>query len=460
MSKRSSRRHFLKTTAATGIGFWVAGGIAPRESKAANEQLAFAAIGIGGKGDSDSKDAANAGKMVAICDVDRKRLADAAGRFEGAKTYTDFRKLLDEVGDKIDAVTVSTPDHAHAVAALMAMRMGKHCFCQKPLTHSIYEARLMGEVAREKKLATQMGNQGTALDGLRKAAALLKAGVLGTVTEVHVWTNRPIWPQGGKRADPQDVPADLDWDSWISRAPMRPYAPGYHPFAWRGWWDFGTGALGDMACHTMNMPFMGLDLRDPVSVQAKVAPQDKQSGYHDSYPKWSIIDFEFPARASRPALKLTWYDGGQLPELSLIQGTKELERRRQQREKDRKTALVPGSGVVLVGTKGKMFSPDDYGASFELYAGAEEMQVEFKGSPPGGHFREWVDGIKNGTQPTSNFPDYAGPLTETVLLGNLAVWADGQKVLWDAKEMKAKTDQPVEGIETIIRPQPRQGYTL
>ncbi len=433
---RTSRRQFLKTTAATGVGVWVAGGIAPKESRAANEQIAFASIGIGGKGSSDSADAARRGRMVAICDVDEKRLAGAAKKYEGARTYTDFRKLYDEVGDKIDAVTVSTPDHAHAVAALMGMRMGKHCFCQKPMTHSIYEARLMAEVAREKKVATQMGNQGTAGDGLRKAAALIKAGALGTVKEVHVWTNRPIWPQGGERAPEEPVPEGLDWDSWISRAPFRPYARGYHPFAWRGWWDFGTGALGDMACHTMNMPFMGVDLRDPISVHAETSGHNR-----DSYPKWSIIKYEFAATDSRPAVTLAWYDGGKLPDSELLDGKK-----------------PSGSGCVVIGEKGKLYSPNDYGGRYELLGGAEEKEVEFPKSP--GHFDEWVRAIKGGEPAVSNFPDYAGPLTETVLLGNLAVWADGQKVAWDAKKMKAKTDSEVPGIETIIRPKPRKGYTL
>jgi predicted dehydrogenase len=436
MSRKSSRRQFLRTTAATGIGFWVAAGVAPRVSRAANEQIAFASVGIGGKGSSDSEDASRAGRMVAICDVDEKRLDGAAGKFKDAKKFTDFRKMLDEMGAKIDAVTVSTPDHAHAVAALMAMRMGKHCFVQKPMTQSIFEARLMGQVAREKKVATQMGNQGTAEAGVRKAAALIKAGVLGTVSEVHVWTNRPIWPQGGTRPEPKPCPAELQWDSWISRAPMRPYAPGYHPFAWRGWWDFGTGALGDMACHTANMPFMGLNLRDPIAVEAKT------SGHNgDSYPKWSIIKYDFPALDGRAALKMTWYDGGKLPEPELLDGKK-----------------PSGSGCVIIGDKGKLFSPNDYGASFELLGGAKEVPVEFKKST--GHFQEWIDAIKGGDPAMSNFQDYAGPLTETILLGNLAVWADGQKVDWDAKNLKAKTEKDVPGIEKIIRPEPRAGYTL
>ena len=219
----------------------------------------MACIGIGGKGSSDSKDASTHGRVVAICDVDEKRL-NAVGEndFKDAKRYTDFRKMLDEMGNKIDAVTVSTPDHTHAPASLMAMRMGKHCFCQKPLTHTIYEARLMAKVAKEKKLATQMGNQGTAEAGLRKSAAIIKAGTLGNVSEVHVWTNRPVWPQGSPREEASERPEWLRWDEWLGPAPIRPYASGYHTFAWRGWWDFGCGALGDMACHTMNMPYMAL----------------------------------------------------------------------------------------------------------------------------------------------------------------------------------------------------------
>ncbi|RMF98461.1 MAG: gfo/Idh/MocA family oxidoreductase, partial [Planctomycetota bacterium] len=290
MAFKTSRRRFVQTTAAVGIGYWVAGGVRAQESKSPNEQIQFASIGVGGKGQSDSADAGKHGKMVAICDVDDRTLNGAAKRFEGAKLYNDFRKMLEEMGDQIDAVTVSTPDHCHAAASLMAMRMGKHCFCQKPLTHSIYEARLMAKVAKETGVQTMMGNQGTATDGLRKAAALLKAGALGTVTEVHVWTNRPIWPQGGERQPEQPVPPYLHWQEWIGPAPFRPYAPGYHPFSWRGWWDFGTGALGDMACHTMNMPYAGLDLLNPTSVQAET------SGHNgDSYPKWSIITYEFPA---------------------------------------------------------------------------------------------------------------------------------------------------------------------
>ena len=437
MAHQTSRRRFLQTTATTGIGFWVAGGVQAAESKSPNERIAMASVGIGGKGSSDSSSAGRSGDMVAICDTDTKRLDGAAKRFSKAKKYTDFRKMLDEMGKSIDAVTVSTPDHTHAAAALMAMRMGKHCFVQKPLTHSIYEARLMGQVARKMKLATQMGNQGTAGGGLRKGAAMMRAGRLGTVKEVHVWTNRPVWPQGGPRPKEEPVPAHLKWNEWLSVAPERPYGKGYHPFSWRGWWDFGTGALGDMACHTVNMPFMGLDLRDPISVQAETSGHNK-----DSYPKWSIINFEFPANDWRPAIKFTWSDGGKRPGKDLLDGDN-----------------PRGSGCVVIGTKGKLYSGSSYGSVDKLYGDVDNSDIEFPKSP--GHFAEWVRAIKGGPPAVSNFPDYAGPLTETILLGNLAVWvADkgkGEKVEWDAKNMKVKN---IKGLETIVKPVYRKGYTL
>lgn len=439
MLQRTTRRQFMAASAATGIGFWIAGGVKAQDSKSPNDRIRMACIGIGGKGASDSADAGNNGDMVAICDTDRTLLGLAAEkRFPKAKTYTDFRKMLDEMGGEIDAVTVSTPDHTHTAAALMAMRMGKHCFCQKPLTHSIYEARLMGKVAAETGVATMMGNQGTAMDGLREAAAILQNGALGKVSEVHVWTNRPIWPQnGGPRPKSSPCPETLDWDCWLGPAAERPYAKGYHPFAWRGWWAFGTGALGDMACHTMNMPFAGLDLRNPTSVQAQTSGHKKEA-----YPKSSVIDFEFPANDKRPALKVVWYDGGKLPPAEVLEGLL---------GKDEK---LSESGCLVVGEKGKIFSPNDYGADFKV-VGMDKPQVEFERSP--GHFEEWVRAIKGGKPAMSNFKDYAGPLTETILLGNLAVWADGEKVEWDAENMKAINTT---GLEEIVKPVYRKGYVL
>jgi predicted dehydrogenase len=398
----------------------------------------MASIGLGGKGASDSADAGNAGEMVAICDVDENTLNAAAKRWPKAAKFFDFRQMLDKMGKRIDAVTVSTPDHCHAAASLMAMRMGKHCFTQKPLAHTIYEARLMGQVAREQKVATQMGNQGTASGNLRRAAALVRAGSVGKVKEVHVWTNRPMWAQGGTRPKETAVPASLKWDLWIGPAPLRPYGNGYHPFAWRGWWDFGCGALGDMACHTMNMPYMGLDLRHPTSVAAKTSGHNR-----DSYPKWSIITFEFPATAARPGIKLFWYDGGKLPPDELLDGRK-----------------PSSSGSCIVGERGKLYAAgDQVDADIVFLGGAKEMTVAFPQSP--GHFTEWVNAIRGGPPAMSNFPNYSSPLTEVVLLGNLAVWAadqgQGKKIEWDAKN--AKTLNAPE-VERIVRPVYRSGYTL
>jgi predicted dehydrogenase len=432
MSRRNNRRSFLKRSAAAGVGFWIAGTTVAEDKKSPNEVIRFGCIGVGGKGGGDTADASRHGVVVAICDIDDNTLDKAARTYPKAQKYNDFRRMLDEMGKSIDAVTVSTPDHTHAVASAMAMRLGKHCFTQKPLTHTLYEARRLGEIAREMKVATQMGNQGTASSGLRKAAALVQAGVLGTVTEAHVWTNRPIWPQGGPRPKEEAVPSDVHWDLWLGPMAERPYGKGYHPFSWRGWWDFGTGALGDMACHTMNLPFRALDLRDPIAVEAESSGHNK-----DSYPKWSIIRYSFPARGKRPALTMTWYDGGKLPPASLLDGQK-----------------LQNSGSLMIGDRGKLYAPGDNGGDYHLLGNPNEVPVGFPRSP--GHFTEFARAIKGGEAALSNFSDYASPLTETVLLGNLAVWA-GKRIEWDAKNLKA-TNAPE--VEPIIKAAYRPGYTL
>jgi predicted dehydrogenase len=438
MANRSSRREFMKISTVAGIGFWVAAGSAARESKSSNEQIAMASIGIGGKGSSDSEDAANNGRMVAICDVDENRLNSLGeNKFPDAKRYTDFRKMLEEMGGRIDAVTISTPDHTHAPAALMAMRMGKHCFCQKPLARTIYETRLMAQVAKEMKVATQMGNQGTAESGLRRSAAFIKAGGLGTVKEVHVWTNRPVWPQGAPRPKSNKCPGNLKWNQWLGSAPVRPFSNGvYHPLAWRGWWDFGCGALGDMACHTMNMPYMGLNLRNPTAAQAET------SGHNgDFYPSKSKIVHEFAESEGRPALKLHWYDGGYLPDAEIVgEG-------------------APIAGCLVVGEKGKLFSGGDYGDDMKLIGVEMPSEVKYVESP--GHFEEWIRAIKGGEPAMSNFSDYAGPLTEMALLGNLAVWVaatgTGERIEWDAQNMKCTN---IAGLESLVKPIYRAGYAL
>ncbi len=445
MSRNTNRRTFLQESAAIGIGLWAGGGMLPKVSAAANEKIRFACIGIGGKGDSDSADAGKNGDVIAICDIDDARLENAASKkFPSAQRFNDYRKMFDEIGKSIDAVTVSTPDHHHAFASVAAMKLGKACFTQKPLTHSVSEARLLAHTAREMKVATQMGNQGTASDSLRKAAATIKAGALGTVKEVHVWTNRPVWPQGGPRPKPaESIPETVHWDLWVGPAPFREYAPGYHDFKWRGWWDFGTGALGDMACHTFNMPYMALGLKDPVSIEAE------HSGHNgDSYPNWSIIKFMFPATGSRPAIPVTWYDGGEKPEKALF-GEKYA-------DKD-----LPISGALVVGEKDTLHAHGDYCERFSLISGATPPDVEFVKSP--GHFVEWVEAIRGGKPAMSNFSDYAGGLTETILLGNLAVWAgkgpnsDGKKIEWDAANLRA-TNAPE--VDIIVKRPYRSGWTL
>jgi predicted dehydrogenase len=436
----------LKESAAIGIGLWAGGGILVRDSLAANERIRFACIGIDGKGDSDSADAKNFGDVVAICDIDDAKLeAVSKEKFPSAQRFNDYRKMFDEIGKNIDAVTVSTPDHHHVFASVAAMKLGKACFCQKPLTHSVSEARLMADVAREMKVATQMGNQGTAQDSLRQAAAIIRGGHIGTVKEVHVWTNRPVWPQGAKRPKPADsIPETVHWDLWVGPAPFREYAPGYHPFKWRGWWDFGTGALGDMACHTFNMPFMALDLKNPTSIEAE------HSGHNrDSYPNWSMIKFMFPATGNRPAVPVTWYDGGEKPERELFGG-------KFPADKD-----LPISGALVVGEKDTLHAEGDYCERFNLVSGATPPQVDFVKSP--GHFEEWVAAIKGGPMAMSNFPNYAGPLTETILLGNLAVWAgkspesDGKKLQWDSATLRALNAPEV---EVIVKRQYRSGWVV
>jgi predicted dehydrogenase len=452
MIKNTNRRDFVKSTAAIGIGFWAAGGVSAKVSTSSLEKIQFGCIGVDGKGRSDSADADKFGKVVAICDIDKVKLDDGKKRMPDAKEFFDYREMLENMSDKIDAVTVSTPDHTHAVAAVAAMKLGKHCFCQKPLTHSIEEARMMGNLAKEKGVVTQMGNQGTALDNLRQSAALIQAGVIGTVKEVHIWTDRPVWPQGDDvQIIEKDAPEHIKWDYWIGPAKMRPYSPEIHPFKWRGYWAYGTGALGDMACHTLNMSYMALGLKNPTSVVAETSGHNKIV-----YPKWSQIVFEFPEMDGRAALKMYWYDGGKRPPAKLLEGCPRGEGNR-----------PFASGALVVGEKGNFFSPGDYGGENRSTGTVVdgkftnqrnvEMKAEFEESP--GHFEEFTNAIAGTGTPRSNFPEYSGPLTETILLGNLAVWADGQKIVWDAENLKIKENSNEE-LESIVRHSYHNGYSL
>ncbi|AMV22552.1 Gfo/Idh/MocA family oxidoreductase [Planctomyces sp. SH-PL14] len=420
----SSRRRFLQTTAAIGAGVFVGKNRSfGEDSKSPNEKVQYACIGIGGKGDSDSKDAAAHGTIVAFCDVDsdRREARIKVPGFEAAQRFADYREMLDKLGDKIDAVTVSTPDHHHAPAAAMAMKMGKACFCQKPLTHTVWEARKLAKIAEEKKLATQMGNQGTSEPALRKAAALLKKDFIGAIKEVHVITNRPVWAQGGPRPPKAEVPKNLDWDLWLGPAPERDYGPGYHPFAWRGWWDFGTGALGDMACHTFNLPFAGVGLANPTSIQAWTTGHNR-----DSYPQKSKIRFEF--KKGDNIVPVWWYDGGNKPDYQPMLGDYKFK---------------GNSGAIIVGEKYTLYSAGDYGGEFVVLDKGKPVDlpdVEWEKSP--GHFTEFHETILGKrASAMSNFANYAGPLTETILLGNLAVFAaaegESPKIEWNAEKLEA-----------------------
>ncbi|WP_437225584.1 Gfo/Idh/MocA family oxidoreductase [Planctomicrobium sp. SH661] len=434
----------MATTASLGAAVWVGHDVLrAAEEKSPNAKVRYACIGVGGKGGSDSDDAAAHGEIVAICDVDDRTLEKKGSRpgFENAEKFSDYREMFEKLGDKIDAVTVSTPDHMHAPASAQAMKMGKACFTQKPLTHTVWEARRLQEIAKETGVATQMGNQGTALGGHRKAAALMQKGGLGKVKEVHVFTNRPIWPQGGARPQPGTVPPFLHWDEWIGGAPERPYADGYHPFAWRGYWDFGTGALGDMACHIFNMPFAGLNLANPLTIQATCTGHNR-----DSYPQASKIAFEFAHPTGEGLLPVWWYDGGNLPDEGLLNGLK----------------FRAKGGVIIVGEDLTLYSASDYGDPWILIdkEGKEVPvpDVEFEASP--GHFTEFHQAITGERkQAMSNFANYAGPLTETILLGNLAVYdaasGEGRKIHWDAEKMVA-TNAPE--VQVIVNKEYRGNY--
>ena len=426
----------------------------------ANEKINIACIGVGGKGDSDSSDVARCGgNIVAICDVDADTLAKKGKQFPNAKRYNDYRKLLEEMDKEIDAVTVSTPDHNHGVAGIRAMKMGKHCFCQKPLTQTVYEARTMRQLAAEKKLATQMGNQGSASSGLRRAVEVVQGGAIGAPRELHVWSNRPIWPQGLARPQGEDpVPSSLNWDGWLGPAAQRPFKKDvYHTFRWRGWYDFGTGALGDMACHTVNMPFRALKLGYPTVVELEIASRT----YPETFPKTSRIRFEFPEREGLPPLKFWWYDGNPGDPLKPLRPNAGAAK-----EVIATMGDLPESGALIIGDKGKLFSPDDYGERFFLamkgkdeftpgdqHDAAKAIPQSIPRSP--GHMQEYLRMIKDGTPAYSNF-DVAAYLAEVILLGCVALrLGEGVRMEWDGPNMKS-TNLPE--AERFVRRNNRPGW--
>lgn len=461
----SSRRKFLKGAALTAAGFYIVprnvlggpGFIAP------SDKLRVASIGVGGMGGGDVRGITQTEKadFIALCDVDDSRAKGSRELHPKAKYYKDFREMLEKEEKNIDAVTVSTPDHTHAVAAMAAMKMGKHVYVQKPLAHDIYEARMLTQAAEKYKVVTQMGNQGSSGDGVRKMVEWYEAGLIGEATKVYSWTNRPVWPQGIQwPKEPVTPPSDLDWDLWLGTAPYKDYVGNLVPFNWRGWWDYGTGALGDMACHIMEPPFRVLGLGYPKSAECSVGSVyvgEFQRGYFpDSCPPSSHITLRFD-RPGKEDLEFHWMDGGIQP--------------------NRPEELAPneqmgdgGNGVIIEGTKGKMMC-STYGINPQLLPTSKTKDINVPETlyrVPGGdtgHYKNWVEAciaghgskeFKNLSSPFS----IAGPLTESVLMGNLAIRSydyrtptpgnpdqynypgRGIKLVWDGPNMKVTNFEP------------------
>jgi len=448
-----TRREFLGGSATAAAAFMVVprhvlGG---QEHTPPSDKLNIACVGVGGKGSSDIRSVSTE-NIVALCDVDDTQTADfikserntpeQKEMYLKAGKFRDFRIMLEKLKE-IDAVTVSTPDHTHAVVAMMAMKMGKHVFVQKPLTHTVKEARLLAKTAKEMNLVSQMGNQGHAMEGARLINEWIWDGAIGDVREVHAWTNRPIWPQGiNAPKEIPSVPSSLDWNLWLGPAPFRHYHPAYHPFAWRGFWDFGTGALGDMGAHIFDQPFWTLKLKYPTKVQASSSKFTK-----DSCPRAEVVTYDFPARGSMPPLKLTWWDGGLMP-----LRPEELEPGRMMGDS--------GGGVLFVGDKGKiMCSTYSNNPRIIPESKMKEYKRPEKTIPrsPGIH-EEWVEAIKAGKKSTTDF-SYSGLLTESMLLGNIAVRAKEHKTVleWDGDKMEF-TNLPE--ANEFIHKEYRMGWSL
>ncbi len=460
-----SRRAFVGTVAAaTGVMIVPRRVLGGPRYQAPSDTVNIAAVGyVHGMGTSNIKECAKE-NIVALCDIDESALAQrrlarskVLDMCPKATRYRDFRVMLDKQKD-IDAVIVATPDHTHAVVAMAAMQLGKHVYVQKPLTRTVSEARALTEAARRYKVVTQMGNQGHSGEGVRLIDEWIADGAIGRVREAHCWTNRPIWPQGMPRPDDTpSVPEGLDWELFIGPSPMRPYNPTYHPFSWRAWYDFGSGALGDMACHVMDAAYTALKLGYPTSVTAYLAYQvvavpresggteNKRLEYKDSYPPASLIHYTFPARSKKyPELRLHWYDGGLLPE------------RPPELEPERR---LPESGTIFVGDKGKLMC-ETYSESPRLIP--ESRMKAYKRPKKtiprvqGSHEQNWIDAIKGRTKAADDF-NYAGPFSETVLLGNVAVMFPETRLMWDGPNLKVTNN---EDANALIQHHYRPGWSL
>jgi len=444
--KNYSRRSVLKIASATTLSF----NFFPRRVFGANDRIAVAGIGAGGKGRADIAGSATAGAdIVALCDVDPRRGADSYKKYPKAKRFADFRVMLDKFGKSIDACTISTPDHTHAVATMKALQMGKHCYTQKPLTHDVWEARQLVRQAAKSKVSTQMGNQAHAGEPIRRVVELIRAGIIGNVTEAHIWTNRPVWPQGiTKRLPKAKVPANVDWNLWLGPAPFREYGEGYLPFKWRGWWDFGTGALGDMACHLMDMAWWSLDLGVPTHVEAR-----HEGNTEESPPNWAVIDYQFAARGQQPPVKLVWYDGKKdgvqnAPSTELTDGLEMVKGGKRQGK----------FGTMLIGDKGRLFFNRFVSNWMVTGRDPDEVKQIEENTPKSiprvkSNYTEWLDAAAGkGHAPLSRF-EVAGPYTEVVLLGNLAIRAN-EPVEWSPEKGQANSGK----ANSFVRREYRKGW--
>ena len=434
MTKRPhlDRRDFLKASggaaAALSAGVWTQ--TAPAQSKSSNEKLSIACIGVANRAAADIQ-GVQGEDIVALCDVDREYLNRASVQFPKARRYDDYRELLQAEGDKIDAVVIATADHQHAPATIRAIRAGKHVYCEKPLTHTVEEARIVTEAAKKAGVATQLGTQIHAGDNYRRVVEIIQSGAIGDVGEVHVWVGKG-WGGGDLPTETSPPPANLSWDLWLGPAPHREYAAGrYHPAQWRRWWAFGQGTLGDMGCHYMDLPFWALDLKYPTQVEA-----EGPTVHPETCPLGLTVRYQFPAREGLVPVKFTWYDGDHIP--------KEVAGQR-----------VPGSGVMFIGSEGMMFA--DYG-SYRLFPA--EKFAGFTPPPQSipksvGHHQEWIDACKTGSPTTCDF-SYSGPLTEAVLLGNVA-YRTGKPLEWNAESLEA-TNAPEAG--QYVKKEYREGWEV
>ena len=433
MSSNLPRREFLRRTAlsAVAVAAWPVPAFCgdPQGTK----KLNLAIVGVAGRGGANLAGVAKE-NIVALCDADEARLGKAAAQFPKAQKFVDFRKMLDQVHRQIDAVVVSTPDHTHAPASVMAMRMGKHCYSEKPLTHDVYEARTVTETARQHKVATQIGTQIHAGDNYRRVVELVQAGAVGSIREVHVWAAASYGHGEDRPKETPPVPKELHWDLWLGPAPERPYHPCYVPGRWRGWWDFGTGALGDFGCHYMDLPFWALRLKYPCTVECLEGPPR----HPETTAPWLVVRYEYTARGDLPPLVLTWYDGGRRPSRITEENLPDWK-----------------SGVLFVGQKGLLMA--DYGRHVLL---PEAQFKDFQRPAPCipksiGHHAEWIEACKTGSPTTCPF-DYSGPLTEAALLGTVS-YRVGSKLVWDAARLKA-TNCP--GADQFLKREYRKGWTL